>query len=233
MMPPLAFNRLTLLGLLLLLPGLYFGIRFTSGFFRMVYRKLRRGRPYLKGSASDYFLFACGALAVAVLGAALTLASWLQGGLQAYTGPEEVGTVHAQRNSGGKIVLALNLVNGYPGEQSRLLEVEGTRWALEGAFLSWRFRAAWLGFKDGHRLEKVLGASRREGAPDRTRETWEEFSGAYPPWTIVHRHPVPLLKTSRRQTPWMPADGGTYRIWASPTGYILVEEGKAVSESSS
>jgi len=199
----------------------------------MVYRKFRRGRPYLRGSASDYFFFASGSLAVAMLGAALTLASWLQGGLHAYTGPEEVGTVHAQRNPEGKIVLALNLVEGYPGGRSRLVEVDGNQWALEGAFLSWRFRAAWLGILDGHRLEKVLGTTRAGDAPVRSREAWEEFSGFYPPWTLVHRHPVPLLETSRRQTPWMPADGGTYRIWASPTGYILVEEGKAASESSS
>ena len=62
-------GRLTLLALLLLVPGLYYFLRFGSGFLRVLSRKFRRGKPYLKGSASDYFLFTLGCLAAAFLGA--------------------------------------------------------------------------------------------------------------------------------------------------------------------
>ena len=51
-------GRLSLIGALLLCAGLYFTIRFSSGCVRMLYRKFRKGRSYLKGSASDYAWFA-------------------------------------------------------------------------------------------------------------------------------------------------------------------------------
>ena len=57
-------SRLTLFGALLFLPGFYFTVRFFSGFLRMLYRKLRKNRPYLKGSASDYLWFAVGSFAL-------------------------------------------------------------------------------------------------------------------------------------------------------------------------
>ena len=86
-----ALTRLTLLGFLLLVPGLYYFLRFSSGFLRVLFRKFRRGKPYLKGSASDYLLFALGCFLAALAGAGLLAASALQGGFQRVAAPREVG----------------------------------------------------------------------------------------------------------------------------------------------
>ncbi len=124
-MTGLAMNRLTIFGLLLLVPGLYYCLRFSSGFLRVLYRKFRRGKPYLKGSAPDYFLFALGTFLAALAGAGLLAASSLQGGFQRITDLREVGAVTAESLPEGRILLNFEMKEDYPGAGSLSAEVAG------------------------------------------------------------------------------------------------------------
>ncbi len=229
-----ALDRLALIGLLLLLPGLYYFLRFGMGFLRVLSRKLRRGKPYLKGSASDYLLFTLGCLAAALLGGALLLASLLQSGFQRVDAPREVGTVRAETIQKGRIRLTLEMGQDHPAPRSLSVDVPGERWALEGAWLGWRFVPAWLGFHPGHRIEWVLGSASASGPPGREPDSRGLVSGIPPLAILARHHPAwfPAAEVGERRTPWMPAEGKSYRIFAGGAGYVLLEEsgeGKAGS----
>ncbi len=221
----LPLSRLTFFGLALLLPGLYYTIRFGSGFLRVLTRKFRRGVPYLKGSATDYLLFATGCLAFTSVGVALTAAAALQGRFQTFAGPHEVGKVAVDAGKAGGMRLVLTLDPGYPGNPKTEIEVPGAGWALEGEFISWEGRLAWLGFREGHRIEAVLGTATGSGPALRDADSRIIVSGSDPLWYLASRHAhwVPWLKTISSRTPWMPAASGTFRVFTSTEGYVLVE----------
>jgi hypothetical protein len=221
-------SRLTFVGAFLFLPGLYFTIRFFSGFARLLYRKLRKNRPYLKGSASDYLWFAVGSLVVTLMGALLLAGSALQSGLQTFAGTKVIGSVRAESPSEGRIHLTLDLGETHPGHGSMEADLPGVRWALEGEYLQWREAPLWLGFTDGHRVTAALGSSRESGEVDRPEDSRAIVAGTYAPWYLIHRHPAwaPMARTFLRKSPWLAADGGTYELVVTDAGYILVSGGK-------
>jgi len=221
-----ALTRLTLLGFLLLVPGLYYFLRFSSGFLRVLFRKFRRGKPYLKGSAPDYFLFALVCLLAALAGAGLLAASALQGGFQRVAAPREVGAVKAETLQAGRIRLTFEMKEDYPGPGSLSAEVAGVRWALEGECLRWRVGPRWLGFRDGHRIESALGSSLASGPPEREADSRALVSGTTALSYLARRHSrwLPAVEIGTRRTPWMPADGKRYRIFVGWAGYVLLEE---------
>ena len=221
-----ALTRLALFGLLLLVPGLYFFLRFGSGFLRVLFRKFRRGKPYLKGSAPDYLLFALGCLLAALAGAGLLAASALQEGFQRVASPREVGEVRAESIQGGRILLNFEMKEDYPGARSLSAEVAGVRWAMEGEHLRWRVGPRWLGFHAGHRIESALGSSLDSGPPEREADSRSDVSGATALSRLARRHSrwLPVVEIGPRRTPWMPAEGKRYRIFAGGAGYVLVEE---------
>ena len=221
----LPLTRLTVLGAFLFIPGAYFAARFSSGFVRMVYRKFRRGRAYLKGSANDYFWFAVVSTVGALSGAALLAGSSLQSGLQPFEGTREVGTILAESPEPGRIRLVLELGGTHPGPGRVEVDLPGLRWALEGEFLRWRGAPRWVGFTDGHRVAAALGCSRDSGPPDGPADARTGVAGAYAAWRLAHRHPrwVPPVETALRRTPWLPADGGIYTLLVTEAGYVLVK----------
>jgi hypothetical protein len=225
-------SRLTLFGALLFLPGFYFTVRFFSGFLRMLYRKLRKNRPYLKGSASDYLWFAVGSLAATVVGALLLAGSALQSGLQPFEGTKVIGTVRADSPSEGRIHLTLDLGETHPVRGRMETNLPGVRWALEGEYLQWHGTPSWLGFTDGHRVTAVLGSARDSGEPDRPEDSRAIVAGTYAPWYLVSRHPAwaPMARTALRKSPWLSADGGTYELVVTDAGYVLVSGGKQTGE---
>jgi hypothetical protein len=225
-------SRLTLFGALLFLPGVYFTLRFFSGFVRMLYRKLRKNRPYLKGSASDYLWFALGSLAVTLAGALLLAGSAIQSGLQAFEGTRVIGTVRAESPSEGRIHLTLDLGQTHPSPGKLEAELAGARWALEGEYLQWRGAPRWLGFQNGHRVTAVLGSARESGAPDRPEDNRALVAGTYAPWYLIHRHPAwaPMAQTSLRRSPWLSADGSTYELVVTGAGYVLVSGGEQTEQ---
>ena len=235
-MPSLVLSRLTVVGFLLLLPGLYFTIRFSSGCLRMLVRKFWPGRPYLKGSASDYFWFAAGSAAVTLGGVLLLGASILQSGMQPYEATREIGTVRAEAPSMGRIRLTLQLGGTHPGQRILQADLPGSRWALEGEYLQWRGVPRWLGFSDGHRVAAALGTAQPAGAPDRLEDSRSLVAGVYSPWLLAHHHPawIPLVRTSLRRSPWLVADGSTYKVLVTDAGYVLVAgEGKPLQSARS
>jgi hypothetical protein len=223
---PLPVTRLTLLGCLLLVPGLYYFLRFGSGFLRVLSRKFRRGKPYLKGSASDYFLFAFGSFVAAFLGGMFLTASCLQAAFQTTLAPREVGTVRADSPQAGRMRLTFAMGKDYPPPGNLSADVPGVRWSLEGRSLRWRFGPPWLGFHPGHRIETALGSSRPSGSPERPPDSRGKVSGASGLSYLLMRHPAwfPLARIEVLSTPWMPAEGRTYRIFAGAAGYVLQEE---------
>ena len=225
-MTSLALSRLTLLGFLLMLPGLYFTLRFSSGCLRMLYRKLRGGRPYLKGSASDYFWFAAASAAVTLAGGLLLGASVLQSGMQSFEATREVGTIRAEPLPQGRIRLTFEMGATHPGQEVLQADLPGARWALEGEYLQWRGVPRWLGFSDGHRVVTALGSAQSAGAPDRMEDSRSVVAGSYAPWYLVHRHPawLPLARTSLRRSPWLVPDGSLYHLMVTDAGYVLVAE---------
>ena len=234
-MTGLALTRLTLLGFLLLVPGLYYFIRFSSGFLRVLFRKFRRGKPYLKGSASDYFLFALGCFLAALAGAGLLAASALQGGFQRVAAPREVGAVKAEPLQAGRIRLTFEMKEDYPGPRSLSADVAGVRWALEGEYLRWRVGPRWLGFHAGHRIESALGSALASGPPEREADSRGAVSGTPALSYLARRHPrwFPVVEIGSRRTPWMPAEGKSYRIFAGRAGYVLLEEKEEKSRTGS
>jgi hypothetical protein len=224
--PTLTLSRLAIFGFLLLVPGLYYGIRFTSGFVRVLSRKFRRGVPYLRGSAIGYSLFALGSLGVACVGAGLTASAVLQSGFQSHGKLREVGMVEARELPGGRLRVAFRIEPGHPGPAEGEADLPAVRWALEGAFLDWRFGPRWLGFSSGHRIEAILGTRTDTGDPAREADTRSIVAGTYAPWHLAHRHPawIPHAATSRHRTPWMPAGSARYRVFAGAAGYVLVED---------
>ncbi|HEU5182691.1 MAG TPA: hypothetical protein VFW45_18030 [Candidatus Polarisedimenticolia bacterium] len=225
-MTVLPASRLTLFGFLLALPALYYALRFSSGFLRMLSRKFRKGRAYLQGSATDYALFAVGSWVAAGCGILLLAASTLQGGLQPYEGTREIGSIRAEAKEPGRMRLTLDLGETHPGHGKSEVDLVGARWALEGEFLDWRAVPRWLGFESGHRVESVLATSQSSGLPERDAESRAPVAGAYAPWYLAFRHPgwVPLTRTAMRRTPWMSADGGLFKIFVTDQGYVLVEK---------
>ncbi|HEV8336088.1 MAG TPA: hypothetical protein VGR67_06730 [Candidatus Polarisedimenticolia bacterium] len=223
-LPPL--GRLTVIGLALAVPTFYYAIRFGSGSLRMLSRKFRRGKPYLKGSASDYFLFALGCSAIALLGTALLVASALQGGFQRARGPREMGKVRVEASQPGRIRLKFEMKEDYPGARSLEADLPGARWSLAGESLRWRVGPHWLGFYPGHRIESALGTSAASGSQDRPADSRASVSGTFALSYLARRHPFwfPIAEVAERRTPWMPAEGKTYRIFAGGAGYVLLEE---------
>ena len=223
-LPPL--GRLTAIGLALSVPAFYYFIRFGSGFLRMLSRKFRRGKPYLKGSATDYFLFALGCLLVALLGAAFLVASALQGGFQKARGPREMGKVRVEALQPGRIRLKFEMKEDYPGARSLEADLPGARWSLAGESLRWRVGPRWLGFHPGHRIESALGSSVSSGSQDRPADSRAGVSGTFALSYLARRHPfwLPIAEVSERRTPWMPAGEKTYRIFVGGAGYVLLEE---------
>jgi len=224
----LSLTRLTILGFLLLVPGLYYFLRFSSGFLRVLSRKFRRGKPYLKGSASDYFLFALGCFVAVLAGAGLLTASALQEGFQRVAAPLEVGTVKAETPQPGRIRLTFEMTKDYPPPRSLSADVAGARWALEGEYLRWRVGPRWLGFHAGHRIESALGSAIATGPPEREADSRGVVSGTPALSYLARRHPrwFPMAEIGPRRTPWMPAEGKLYRIFAGRAGYVLLEEGE-------
>jgi len=218
--------RLTIIGFLLLVPGLYYFLRFSSGFIRVLSRKFRRGKPYLKGSASDYFLFAMGCLVAVLIGAYLLTASALQGGFQPADAPREVGIVKAETLQPGRIRLTFEMTAGYPSPRNISADIAGERWALEGEYLRWRVGARWLGFHSGHRIESVLGSATASGPPEREADSRGGVSGTPGLAYLARRHSrwLPMVEMGSRKTPWMPAEGTIYRIFAGRAGYVLLEQ---------
>lgn len=225
-MTGLSLTRLTILGFLLLVPGLYYFLRFISGFFWVLSRKFRRGKPYLKGSASDYLLFALGCFLAALAGAGLLAASALQGGFQRVAAPREVGAVRAETLQAGRIRLTFEMKEDYPGARSLSADVVGVRWALEGEWLRWRVGPRWLGFHAGHRIESALGSSLASGPPERESDSLSDVSGTPALSSLARRHSrwLPVVEIGSRRTPWMPAEGKSYRIFAGRAGYVLLEK---------
>ena len=225
-MTGLLVTRLTIIGFLLLVPGLYYFLRFSSGFVRVLSRKFRRGKPYLKGSASDYFLFAMGCLLAALAGGYLLAASALQGGFQPADAPREVGTVKAETLQPGRIRLTFEMGADYPSPRNITADIAGERWALEGEYLRWRAGPRWLGFHSGHRIESVLGSATASGPPEREADSRGGVSGTTGLAYLALRHSrwLPMIEMGSRRTPWMPAEGTLYRIFAGRAGYVLTEQ---------
>jgi len=225
-------SRLTFIGALLFLPGIYFTLRFFSGFLRLVYRKLRKNRPYLKGSASDYLWFALGSLAVTLAGSLLVAGSILQSGLQEFQGTRVIGTVLAESPSEGRIHLTLDLGETHPTRRRMEVDLPGVRWALEGEYLHWQGAPGWLGFADGHRVTAALGSAQATGDPDRPGDSRAPVAGTYAPWYLVHQHSawVPMARTALRTSPWLAAQGETYQLMVTDAGYVLVSGGKETEE---
>ena len=225
-------SRLTFIGALLFLPGIYFTLRFLSGFFRMVYRKFRKHRPYLKGSASDYLWFAVGSLVVTVAGALLLAGSILQSGLQEFQGTKVIGTVLAESPSQGRIRLTLDLGETHPTRRRMEVDLPGVRWALEGEYLHWQGAPRWLGFMDGHRVTAALGSNQESGDPYRPGDSRALVAGPYAPWYLVHQHQTmaPMARTALRISPWLAARGDTYQLMVTDAGYVLVSGGKETEE---
>ena len=50
-------------------------------------------------------------------------------------------------------------------------------------------------------------------------------SGSRPLEFLVRRYSrwIPMVEITPRRTPWMPAEGRTYRIFAAASGYVLLE----------
>jgi hypothetical protein len=225
-MTVLPASRLTFLGFLVALPALYYALRFSSGFLRMLARKFRKGRAYLQGSATDYALFAAGCWIAALGGILMLAASAFQGGLQPYRGTREIGSIVAETKEPGRMRLTLDLGETHPGHRKSEVDLVGARWALEGEFLDWRGAPRWLGFESGHRVESVLATTRSSGLPERDPESRAPVAGAYAPWHLAFRHPrwAPLTRTALRRTPWMSAEGGRFKIFVTDQGYVLVEK---------
>jgi len=218
-------TRLTAVAALLLLPGLYYAIRFSSGFLRMLSRKYRRGKPYLKGSASDYFLFAAGSLLIALMGAVLLTGSMLQGGFQRVSSPRKVGRVTVENLEGRRMRVELSMDPDYPSPRELSTEIVGVRWCLEGEYLDWRFVPRWLGFHPGHRLQTVLGSVAAASPVERPPDSRPLVSGEFPLAPLFRRHPswFPLADLKTRRTPWLAATG-SYRMFVGGAGYVLQEE---------
>jgi hypothetical protein len=225
-MTVLPLSRLSVVGALLFLPGLYYTLRFFSGCLRMLYRKFRKGRAYLKGSATDYLVFALGSLCITLAGGFLLAASVLQGGLQAYDGTVEIGSVRAESREGGRMHLTFDLTEAHPVRQRLEADLQGARWALQGEFLRWRGVPRWLGFASAHRVEAALASNQAMGSPDRPEDHRTPVAGTYEPWYLTSRHPrwVPMAAVQSLRTPWLAAEGATFKIVATDEGYVLVEE---------
>jgi hypothetical protein len=222
-LPP---TRLTFFGVLILLPALYYALRFSSGFVRMLYRKLRKGRAYLQGSATDYACFAAGSWVAVLIGMVLLTAASLQGGMQVYRGTQEIGSIRAETREPGRMHLSLDLGETHPRHGRSEVDLVGARWALEGEFLDWRGAPRWVGFESGHRVETVLATRTPSGSAEGKADSQAPVAGTYAPWYLALRHPrwAPLTRTALRRTPWMRADGSVFKLFVTDQGYVLVEK---------
>jgi hypothetical protein len=114
-------------------------------------------------------------------------------------------------------------------------EIAGARWAVLGDFITWDHSLKWLGFRDGHRVRYVIGASDTTGmtrADHVERALLDPLPRAAARLFSVARF-IPFLEVRTESSSWFPVtDRQVMVLYAIGPGYlaeVASESGKSSS----
>ncbi|HZN04937.1 MAG TPA: hypothetical protein VFD06_15235 [Candidatus Polarisedimenticolia bacterium] len=215
-----------LLGLaaVLLLGGGALFLRTLARLVRTIRARYTYGAPYREGQIGDRLLGFVMTWPLPALGCACAFLALAQAAFQPIGGvdPVRVGRLDAKRAAWGRTAVRLEPDAAYPSTRGLEGEIEGARWAVEGAFIDWDPGVRWLGLVPGHRVRALLGTRDPSGtSPNKALRTTLDVLPRASEQLLRHAGWLPFLKVRRGTSEWYPpAERRLLILYATPEGYV-------------
>jgi hypothetical protein len=217
------FGRLGIVAAILSIAGLALCARGAWRLLQSIRARFTFGAPYRSGTIQDRLLGLLLEIVVLALGASLAFLALGQAEFQANETTMRVGQIEARRSDWAKVRIRFVPDPLYPSSRVMEGETSGARWALVGDFIVWDPGLKWLGFRDGHRLRYIIGASDTTGTThaDRVeRALLDPLPGAAARLLSVARF-IPFLKVRTESSEWFPVtDRQVMVLYAIGPGYL-------------
>jgi len=172
---------------------------------------------------------------VLLLGVVLGFLSLGQAEFQPDASTVRVGQIEARRSGWAKVSVRLVPDPLYPSSRAMEQEITGARWAVVGDFITWDRSLRWLGFRDGHRVRYLIGASDTTGMTraDRIERALLDPLPRAAARLLSPARFVPFLQIHSESSQWFPvADRQVMILYAIGPGYlaeVASESGKTSS----
>src|SRR5882672_3561402 len=152
-------DRLEVIAAIVSIAGVVLCARGSYRLARSVRARFTYGAPYRSGTIQDRLLGLLLEIVVLLLGAVLGFLALGQADFQPNASTVRVGQIEAHRSGWAKVSVRLIPDPLYPSGRVMEQEIAGARWAVVGDFITWDRSLRWLGFRDGHRVRYLIGAS--------------------------------------------------------------------------
>jgi hypothetical protein len=216
-------GRLGIIAAIISIAGVVLCARGTWRLGQSVRARFTYGAPYRSGTIQDRLLGLLLEIVVLVLGASLAFLALGQAEFQSNETTMRVGQIEARRSGWARVKIRFMPDPLYPSSRVMEGETSGARWALEGDFIAWDPGVKWLGFRDGHRLRHVIGASDTTGTTraDRLeRSLLDPLPGAAAHLLSVARF-IPFLTVRTQFSQWLPVtERQVMVLYAIGPGYL-------------
>jgi hypothetical protein len=225
-------DRLKIIAAIVTLAGILLCARGSFRLAQAMRARFTYGAPYRSGMIQDRLLGLLMEIVVLLIGAALAFLALGQSDFQPDESTVRVGQIEARRSDWAKVSVRLVPDPLYPTGRVMEAEISGARWAVVGDFITWERGVKWLGFRDGHRLRYLIGASDTTGMTrsDRVeRALLDPLPGPAARLLALARF-IPFLTVHTESSPWFPmADRQVMVLYAIGPGYlaeVAAESGK-------
>jgi len=216
-------DRLEVIAAIVSIAGIVLCARGSYRLAGAVRSRFTYGAPYRSGTIQDRLLGLLLEIVVLLVGAVLGFLALGQADFQPNTSTVRVGQIEARRSGWAKVRVRLVPDPLYPSSRMMEQEIAGARWAVVGDFISWDRSLSWLGFRDGHRVRYLIGASDTTGMTrsDRVeRALLDPLPRAATRLLSVARF-IPFLEIRSESSPWFPVtDRQVMVLYAIGPGYL-------------
>jgi hypothetical protein len=228
-------DRLEIIAALVSIAGVVLCARGSYRLALSIRSRFTYGAPYRSGTIQDRLLGLLLEIVVLLLGAVLGFLALGQADFQPNASTVRVGQIEAHRSGWAKVSVRLIPDPLYPSGRAMEQEIAGARWAVVGDFITWDRSLRWLGFRDGHRVRYLIGASDTTGMTrsDRIeRALLDPLPRAAARLFSVARF-IPFLEIRSESSSWFPVtDRQVMILYAIGPGYlaeVASESGKSSS----
>jgi hypothetical protein len=216
-------DRLEVIAAIVSIAGILLCARGSYRLAGAVRSRFTYGAPYRSGTIQDRLLGLLLEIVVLLLGAVLGFLALGQADFQPDSTTVRVGQIEARRSGWAKVSIRLVPDPLYPSSRVMEQEIVGARWAVVGDFITWDAGVKWLGFRDGHRVRYLIGASDTTGTTpaDRVeRALLDPLPRAAVRLLSVARF-IPFLRIRQESSPWFPVtDRQVMILYAIGPGYL-------------